>query len=191
MREKLARTISWVGHPLVFVMVSVAVVLTRQMASTAAWPILACLFFSVILPMAVLLIVGLRSGRWKDADVSNREERTRFYRLAIPISVLGVAASWMIHAPFLILRGGVVTLGLFVLAAVINTRLKISLHTLFAFYCVVILFRVDAAVGMGALALAVLIFWSRLYLGRHTVAENITGTVVGLAGGILAAGWPR
>lgn len=186
----LARAISWVGHPLVFVMVSVAIVLATTMAPAAAWPILACLFFSVILPTAVLLVIGVRSGRWKDLDVSVREERKRFYPTAIPISAAGLVTTWLIRAPFFILRGSIVTLGLFVVAAIINTWLKISLHTLFAFYCGMILCRIGAIAGIAGFTLAVLVFWSRLYLGRHTMMENVAGALVGIGGGILTAWWP-
>jgi hypothetical protein len=187
---QLARAISWIGHPLVFVMVSVGIVTMTQLASAAAWPILVTLFLSVIAPTAVLLIIGVRSGHWQDADVSVREERKRFYPWAIPISAAGVVATWLTRAPSFVLRGGLVTLGLFVIAAIANSRIKISLHTLFASYCTVILFRIGMICGVAALLLGGLVFWSRLYLGRHTVAETLAGVGVGIAGGILAAWWP-
>ncbi len=171
-------------------MASLAIVLGTQMTVASAWPIVACLFLSVIVPTAVLLFVGVRSGRWKDGDVSIREERKRFYPWAIPISAAGVTATWFMRAPNFIVRGAIVTVGLLILAAIINTRLKISLHTLFAFYCVVILFRTSSPAGSVALALAVLVFWSRLNLGRHSVSENMAGALAGMVGGIFAAWWP-
>jgi membrane-associated phospholipid phosphatase len=77
-----------------------------------------------------------------------------------------------------------------VIAAIANSRIKISLHTLFASYCTVILFRIGMGCGVAALLLGGLVFWSRLYLGRHTVAETLAGVGVGIGGGILAAWWP-
>ncbi len=186
----LARVVSWIGHPFVFVMVSVTVILTGQMPPRAAWPLVLSLLFSVIIPTAALLVIGVRSGRWKDADVSVREERKRFYPWAVPISALGVLATWLMRAPPFLLRGGVVTFGILVAAALINQRLKISLHTIFAFYCTVILFRIGLLAGIMALALAGLVFWSRLSMGRHTLAENVWGGLLGIGGGLLAAWWP-
>lgn len=186
-QRKIALLVSWVGHPLVFILATVSIVVGTQMRMSSAWPIVVCLFFSVIIPTALLLILGVRSGRWQDADVSVREERKRFYPWAIPISAFGVVTTWLIHAPLFILRGGIATLGLFILAAIVNTWLKISLHTLFAFYCTAILFRIGLIPGLCALALAALVFWSRLFLGRHTAAENWAGLVVGLIGGWLAS----
>ena len=190
MLRNFARFVSWIGHPLVFVPISLAIVVTTQLAPRVGLPILAALFLCVIAPIAVLLFIGVRSGRWRDADVSVREERRRFYPWAIPFSAAGTLAIWLMRAPTFILRGAIVTLALFVIAAIINLRLKISLHILFAFYCAVVLLRLGAAFGVSAVILAVLVFWSRLFLKRHTLIEAITGGSLGIAGGIVTAWWP-
>lgn len=187
---RLATLVSWIGHPLVFVTVSVGIVVTTQLAARSAMSILAALFLSVILPTGVLLFLGVRSGRWRDADVSAREERKRFYPIAIPLSAFGIFITWMVGAPRYILRGGIITLLLLVIAGITNLRFKLSLHTLFASYCTVILLRVHVVCGMAALMLTALVFWSRLFLGRHTLSETIAGTALGVAGGIVTAWWP-
>jgi hypothetical protein len=185
-----ARLISWVGHPLVFVSISVAIVVGTQLVVRAALPILAALFLSVILPTAILLVSGVRSGRWRDADVSVREERKRFYPWAIAFSALGTLISWVIGAPFFIIRGGLITLALFVIAALANFYLKISLHILFAAYCTTILFRINIVCGTVAMILAGLVFWARLFLSRHTLIEALAGAALGIGGGIMAAWQP-
>lgn len=187
---RIARAISWAGHPLVFVSVAVAIVVATQLAARAAFPILATLFLSVILPTAILLVSRVRTGRWQDADVSVREERKRFYPWAIGFSALGTTISWLIGGPVFILRGGVVTLVLFVLAALANLYLKISLHILFAAYCTVIMFRINRTCGTAALILCGLVFWARLFLARHTVIEALAGAVLGTAGGLVVTCWP-
>jgi membrane-associated phospholipid phosphatase len=187
---RFARVVSWIGHPLVFVTISVGIVVTTQLTSSAAVPILAALLLSVVVPTAILLVAGVRSGRWQDADVSVREERKRFYPWAIPFSALGTLVTWLIRAPFFVVRGGLVTLALFVVAAITNFWLKISLHTLFASYCTVILFRINTLCGTVALIFAGLVFWSRLFLSRHTFVEVLAGVGLGISGGIIAAWWP-
>lgn len=153
--------------------------------------ILAALLLSVILPMGLLLFFGVRSGHWRDADVSAREERRKFYPIAIPVSAFGILITWMVGAPRYLLRGGVVTLLLLVIAAITNLRFKLSLHTLFASYCALILLRVNWVYGLAALILSMLVFWSRLFLARHTLPETIAGTALGVAGGIVTAWWPN
>ncbi|MEP6604241.1 MAG: hypothetical protein ABJB69_09860 [Spartobacteria bacterium] len=187
--RRLATVVSWIGHPLVFVTISVSIVLLTQLASRSAISVLAALLLAVIAPTALLLFLGVRSGRWKDADVSVREERKRFYPIAIPLSALGTAVMWLTGAPRYIVRGGIVTLLLLIIAGVINQRFKISLHTLFAGYCMTILFRVNVICGIAGFVLAALVFWSRLFLGRHTFAETLAGFVLGIAGGLAAAWW--
>jgi hypothetical protein len=184
-----ARLISWIGHPLVFVAASVAVVIGTQLGLRAGLPILLALLLSTLVPTAILLLSGLRSGRWSDADVSVRKERQRFFPWAVPFSLAGVLVTYLIHAPAYIIRGGMVTLALFVASWIVNCFLKLSLHALFAFYCAIILFRVGAGWGMIAFLLAIPVAWSRLFLHRHTTVELIAGIALGLIGGIVTGWW--
>jgi len=183
-----ARFISWIGHPLIFVAASVAIVVGAQLGLHAGFPILLALLLSTLVPTAILLLSGVRSGRWSDADVSARKERQRFFPWAVPFSLAGVLVMYLIHAPAYILRGGVVTFALFLASWILNCFLKLSLHALFAFYCATILFRIGSLWGAIALVLALLVAWSRLFLQRHTPTELIAGISLGLIGGFVI-GW--
>ena len=66
-------------------------------------------------------------------------------------------------------------------------RIKLSLHALFAFYSAIILFMVNPVVGAVAFALALLVFWSRLYLSDHDLLEMLVGASLGLLGGLVTA----
>lgn len=94
---------------------------------------------------------------------------------------------YLIHAPAYIIRGGAITLALFVVSWIVNSFLKLSLHALFAFYCATILFRIGMVSGVIAFAFAVLVAWSRLFLQRHTGLELVTGIILGLVGGFVTA----
>src|SRR5205807_2500233 len=83
---------SSIGHPLVFVLASVAVVVGTQLGPRTGLSILLALLLSTLVPTAILLLSGVRSGRWSDADVSVRKERQRFYPWAVPFSLAGVIA---------------------------------------------------------------------------------------------------
>src|SRR5438132_9731114 len=67
--RRLAVVVSWIGHPLVFVTISVGIVLTTQLASRAAIPLLAALFLGLIAPMGLLLFFCVLLGRWVGAVV--------------------------------------------------------------------------------------------------------------------------
>jgi hypothetical protein len=183
----LARCVSWIGHPLVFISLSVAIIVVLRLANRAGVALLLTLLATVILPMTLLLFRGARSGRWSDADVSIHAERVRFYPRAIAISAMAVIGLWLLRAPAFALRGASVTLLLLIVAALVNFRVKLSLHALFAFYCAIILFVVQPVVGAFAFALALLVFWSRLYLRRHDLLEMLVGASLGLLGGLVTA----
>jgi membrane-associated phospholipid phosphatase len=100
---------------------------------------------------------------------------------------MAVIALWLLRAPAMALRGAAVTLFLLLVAALVNFRIKLSLHALFAFYSAIILFVVHPVVGAIAFALALLVFWSRLYLGRHDLLEMVVGASLGLLGGLITA----
>src|SRR4029453_18053627 len=176
---------SWIGHPLVFISLSVGIIIALRLANRAGLALSLTLLATVILPMALLLFRGFQSGRWSDPDVSIRAERVRFYPWAISISAVGVIVLLLMPAPAFALRGGTMTLLLLILAALINFRIKLSLHALFAFYSAIILFVVNPLVGGVAFALALLVFWSRLSLQRHDLLETLVGAFLGLLGGLV------
>jgi membrane-associated phospholipid phosphatase len=187
---RFARVISWIGHPLVFVSVTVAFVVLLRLANRVGLLVLLALVLAVVLPTAILLFRGVRTGRWSDADVSVQTERRRFYPHAILISAGGVVALLALQAPHFVIQGAVVTLALLLIASWINRFLKISLHTMFAFYCAVILLRISGIGGTIALILAGLVFWSRLCLRRHILADVVCGMLLGMAGAVVVAWWP-
>ena len=182
-----ARWVSWIGHPLVFISLSIAIIIVLRAANRTGLTLLLTLLVTVILPMALLLFWGTRSGRWSDPDVSIRAERAQFYPRAIPISAVALIALWLLRAPAFAVRGALVTLLLLIVAALINFGIKLSLHALFAFYSAFILFVVNPFAGAIAFVLASLVFWSRLYLKRHNLLEMLVGASLGLAGGLVTA----
>jgi hypothetical protein len=186
----LAVIVSWIGHPLVFVTWTVGFVLLTQLPWYSAIVISLVLLSLVVGPMALLLWLGLRSGHWQNADISKREERKRFFPIAIPILGLGTVIAWLADAPSYVLRGQIITLLLLLVVAVTNRRSKISLHTLFATYCTVIIFEVNAISGVIACLMTILVFWSRLALSRHSVMEVLIGAALGAAGGMVAVWMP-
>jgi hypothetical protein len=187
---RVARFVSRIGHPLVVITTSVGIVVATQLPARTGILILAALLLAVIAPTVFLLVAGVRSGKWQDANVSVREERRRFYPWVIPFSALWLFLVWWIRAPIFVIYGGFVMLVLLIVAAVANSWMKISLHTLFASYFAVIFFRVGVVYGVTATIIAALIFWSRLYLSRHTLIETIAGVGLGGGGGIVAVWWP-
>jgi membrane-associated phospholipid phosphatase len=67
----------------------------------------------------------------------------------------------------------------------INSRVKISQHTIIAFFVSFLVFPVHVWVGAALLAFAPFVAWSRVVLGRHQKNEVVLGAIVGTLFGLL------
>ncbi len=69
-----------------------------------------------------------------DLSKSLVKSATQFARaVSIPLLGIGIVALWSLRASNFVLRGALVTFALFILAAIANFWIKLSLHALFAF----------------------------------------------------------
>lgn len=187
LRREVARWISILGHPFVLIPLMVAAVTVGWLPPRQVALIVGLVLLGSVVPMLLLMARRVRSGAWTNYDVSVREERHGMYPAALVLSggtVLLLAAT---GAPWPILRGVLAVLLLISIAAVVNLRLKISLHMAFATYTAAVLFPVSRGLGAGVLALTLAIAWSRLELGRHTLPEVIGGALLGavVGGGLV------
>lgn len=187
LRREVARWISILGHPFVLIPLMVAAVTVGWLPPRQVALIVGLVLLGSVVPMLLLMARRVRSGAWTNYDVSVREQRHGMYPAALVLSggtVLLLAAT---GAPWPILRGVLAVLLLISIAAVVNLRLKISLHMAFATYTAAVLFPVSRGLGAGVLTLTLAIAWSRLELGRHTLPEVIGGALLGavVGGGLV------
>ena len=131
--------------------------------------------------MLALVVIGVRRSAWSDHDVSDREQRSGFYRALFVVLPAGSIALWFAQPA---LRKGIVaSWGLVFASMLANRFVKSSLHVGFAAFCatsVVITPAASVAAAMGVLAIA----WSRLALKRHTLAEVALGALIGAVAGL-------
>lgn len=182
-RREAARWISILGHPFVLIPTLVAAVTVRRLPPEQVVRVVGIVVLVSILPMLLLIARRVRSGAWTNYDVSVREQRAGMYPAALAIAAASVLVLAWTRVPRPILHGVLATLLLIGIAALVNLRLKISLHTAFAVFTAVALLAVSRGLGAAALALALAIAWSRLELGRHTVPEVVGGALLGAAVG--------
>jgi membrane-associated phospholipid phosphatase len=141
----------------------------------------------MVVPVLALVVVGVRRSAWSDHDVSDRRQRSGFYKALFVVLPLGSAALW-IRQPDL--RRGIVAAWALILASMVANRfVKSSLHVGFAAFCATSLpLPVAGAVAAGLAVIA--IAWSRLVLKRHTLAEVGLGAALGTAAGLVLRLWP-
>jgi membrane-associated phospholipid phosphatase len=177
-----ATWLSRVFHPFI---VSVATLWLAMKLSgydwleSTLWTLLS--FAIVILPTLLFILARVRQGRYKDVDVSMREDRPVLYALGGSCMVLVIVLLAIFQAPVIAqktLQAGFVSI---VIGSLVNKYLnKVSLHVLTVAGCTVVLFFVSPIAGIALGIVSLLMAWSRLHLSRHTLPEVILGWLVGI-----------
>jgi membrane-associated phospholipid phosphatase len=137
--------------------------------------------FAAIVPLSMLLIWETRTKAKVDLDVPSRAERGHPLLFASASYLVGTAALIAVNAPLLttVLMFGYFagTLCLFF----INLYWKISIHTMGIAGPTTVLVFVFGYWGVLLGLLLPPVIWSRVYLKKHTVAQAITGAILGFA----------
>lgn len=175
----LARYLSVVGHPFIVVPASLGAVSVLRGGDAGGAARVGALFLAVSLG----IVWGIRTGRFNDFDVSERQRRPGFYVLVTGATL--ALAAWLHDEPDALHACAVASVVLAACGA-INRWTKASLHTAFALYAVGLWLAWSIGAGLVALAIAAWIAWSRARLGRHSWNEILIGAAVGfVAAGLL------
>jgi fumarate reductase subunit D len=172
----LARWISILAHPFVTVSLMALGAGVRSALLVAAF---------ATVPLAVLMAMQVRSGRWGNVDASRREERPALFAVG-GLGLLALAIYLAITQPVSpLLRGLLAPLGLLAGAALVNRWVKVSLHIGFAVLAAATLIQLGSAVGWALVPVVPVLAWSRLVLNRHRPTELVAGGMLGLAASFL------
>lgn len=135
--------------------------------------------FAAIVPLSVLLIWETKTNAKFDLDIPAREDRNYPLLVAAASYLIGTVALVAVHAPLLTT---VVMFGYFAgssLLFFINLYWKISIHTMSIAGSTTVLVFVFGNWGALMGLLLPLVIWSRVYLKKHTLAQAITGAILG------------
>jgi membrane-associated phospholipid phosphatase len=188
-RHRFASLVSAVIHPLVFPLVTVVVLsyaYTHSIADTFVYSVVAVALTA--LPVALVVFVQVKRGKWTDFDVSVRRQRYTLYPFTLACLGVLVYVYYRLQAP----REAVVSVLSLVAAnlvnALINLKWKISAHATTAAACASLLWQLtpNHTWGPPAAAGAALVGWSRVELRRHTAGQVLAGWLVGVGSSVLA-----
>ncbi len=188
-RHRFASLVSAIIHPLVFPLVTVIVLsyaYTRSVRTTLFYTGVAVALTA--LPVAVVVLVQVRRGKWTDLDVSVRKQRYALYPLSLAFLGLLAYVYYRLQAPREAIVSVLSLAAANVINGVINLVWKISAHATTAAACASLLWILSPGHTWGppAAAGAVLVGWSRVELGRHTTGQVIAGWLVGVGSSVLA-----
>ncbi|MFT4047222.1 MAG: hypothetical protein QM661_11085 [Solimonas sp.] len=181
-----ARLLSIVGHPFVVPPGTALWAALRRGAGAAEIGTLVALLIVTVAVMAAYALRRVRSGRWRHMDASERAERRDLNRFSFAfLSLAATLAFFVLQRPMFAIPLAVAAAMLLVCIAA-GRRLKISHHVMFAVLPAGWLWPDGAALCVLA-ALAAVVAWSRLRLGRHTAREVRGGALLGMAGAAVVA----
>jgi membrane-associated phospholipid phosphatase len=179
--DKLAEVVSYVFHPLLVVIPTLVIAMVRlgsTLGQAIFWTVLSIVI--VNLPMALLLLWGVRSGKYTDASVSVREQRTSIYAvggtcLVILLSVLIIGKAPVVIIACLISAVIATALGYWV-----NRYTKLSLHSAAMAGCTAVLLWTAPLIGVIMAVFAPLVGWARIRLKHHTPVQILIGWMVSM-----------
>ena len=180
MKKNIAHVVSVLGHPLLTIPLYVALVMFGsedfKRASLNTFLIIGCVF----IPVTVWLYIKSRNGSYTNFDVSDRKQRKSVFVFIIPILSIVTYILYKSDQASHVWQSMLFGLILLFILQVVNFRIKSSMHVSLNIYLSFLIMTVNYPAGIIVLVLSAPIGWSRVVLGRHSLKEVISGTIIGL-----------
>lgn len=179
MRKRLANLASNFLNPfLVSVMVILWLSLSSSASSAEAFKWTLILISLCVLPVYLMSVYSVRSGRL-DAIFSNtRKQRTRIYLFGCVCAAISIIVMLLLGAPIELVAVLVAVLTAGILFMLVNLRWKISIHAAFVMGTAVLLIMLYGWKAVAAVAIVPVIAWSRMELGQHSMGQVTAGALL-------------
>lgn len=134
--------------------------------------------FIVIIPIFGWIYWNVRTGKYTNMDVSNREQRNSLYIFNFVVISIYIAALFYTQQNFHYILIILFLLLLLMVMFMSNFFIKSSMHTSFNVFVSALFFALSPSYGFIWLFLTVLVAVSRVILKRHTTKEVIMGAFI-------------
>jgi membrane-associated phospholipid phosphatase len=177
---KTARIVSVVGHPLVTTSILTLYVAFNQVAFFNALFVSALLLGGVILPVSWQNYRRTQQGQYTNFDVSDRQQRYRFYPVLMGLLALVTGLLFVTGQPRSFCYGFLSMLLLIGCSYLINFFSKASLHTSISIFIAWAVLLISQPMALVMMLFALVVTASRLVLNRHYLSELVIGALLGL-----------
>lgn len=178
MNKPIAKIVSTMGHPLVTVPFVVIWLLFKTQPVKNALLISILVIAGIQIPVLINLYRKFKKGKIESFDVSNRNERKKFYFFLIPLLIGVDLILYLANQSMELIFGFLFATILLILMQVMNYFIKSSLHVAVNVYLGFLLFNHNQSAGIIWWLLVVIIAWSRLVLKKHTTEEVVCGFIL-------------
>ena len=179
MRKRIASLTSNVLHPVLLILA-----LILLLSSTAASGMLDAVKWTVIaiaisvLPVLLVVIYRVRSGKLDAIFTNDRQQRTKTYLLTGLCSIASCLVLASLGAPSMLVTAYTAGVVLVVIFMFINLWWKISLHTALISAAVTVMIMLYGGMATVTVVLVPLTAWSRIELKYHSLAQAVTGALL-------------
>ncbi len=178
--DHIAEAVSGVFHPFVVVIPTMVIAMLSQRSTlwqSLFWTLLSVCV--VIVPMLFVIYAGVRSGRFSDASISVREQRSSLYTLAAFLLILLLVVLIFGKAPLILIACLISAILATVIGFAINRRFtKLSLHSIGMAGCAAVFLLVMPLLGIAMTIFVLLVGWARIRLKHHTPLQILIGWAV-------------
>ncbi|AYO57574.1 ABC transporter permease [Chryseobacterium sp. 6424] len=174
----VSKIISNFFNPLTSLIIYFVYSSAEEYSARAAFERFVPILLLTVLPIVIWLVWNVRTGKYSNMDVSNRQQRKSLYFF--------IAGSMVVYLLYDYLKNGtldLIMLFLLVLLLVMqlsNYYIKSSMHTAFNVFVAALFFYRDTTWGIAWLLIATLVGITRIILKRHTVKEVFMGGSIAL-----------
>ncbi|MGY6557863.1 MAG: hypothetical protein ACXIT9_01130 [Nitritalea sp.] len=183
----MAKCFSFLGHPLLFGWLYAWVMAQATLGESEARAVFLGVSLGIVLPIFLHNGYKVWKGTYTNFDVSNQQQRRAFYPFVLGLFVLLFALFYVLGLSPNVLLNTVLFTGMLAVFAVVNFRLKASLHMGACCYFACGIASVHPLTGLSLYLLGFGVAWSRLVLGLHSRQEVQVGMLIGTVFGLLSA----
>ena len=165
-----------ISVPLVFL---IAFYHAPSIVTALLYALLVLLFLT--LGPTIYILVGVRLGRFTDADVSVRSQRFGPFLFGIISAFIGLAILVFMHGPKNLQTLLLITVVSGIVMLIITMWWKISMHASSLAGAVTLLTAFYGPFMLFVFVPLIAVCWSRVVLHRHTVGQVVAGSLVSIA----------
>jgi membrane-associated phospholipid phosphatase len=186
MKIRIAKYLSIVGHPLLTFPVFILIALFTFEEVNKALFHSTILLVGIFIPLALIMYYKTKNKSYTNFDVSDKKERQSWYVYVLILLSIVTLLLFATKQPRTLSMSVLLTLILLVTSQVVNNFIKTSLHVSINVFLSFLIYPLNHSVALFFMVFTILIAWSRLTLKRHSLAEIISGFVIGLLIGSLS-----
>jgi membrane-associated phospholipid phosphatase len=185
MKQTIAKCLSLGGHPLLTIPLFVIITMFATENTGKAALVILLVVGGIFVPLIAWLYIKSKNGTTTNFDVSDRKQRKSLFVFILPVLMLVTIILYYTGQSKTVCLSVFFGLVITFVSQLVNLRVKSSLHVSMTIYLAFLIMPLNYIAGIIVLLLSVLIGWSRIVLGRHTLKEVLWGGGIGLTIGLI------